>query len=1144
MKIPKLLPVELNPHGGIASRAEARRRNRQQVEAWARETIAKCSPELSSDAHALVVTEKTVADLVTALSARRTAIEMRRARTVLTNILRHGIEKYEWTVERFPDPIISLPRPPSPFRPESFARAALLSEMIRRHEQSLELSCDRAIQETETSQLVDKNGRASRRLPPFHDPAELLAARIVFSAIVDGGLLCRSLVRQLPEAMTVALAATETYLWIDFAMPTRNPGERTAYRRWFPDPVTACLMLRWRLQGYAWPAEPVGRIERLLERYLKHLGVSFTFTSDTAADKASEKVCLVTFAGTEDRFLDTRPRFRQTSPIEFLLDAAETRLRTLVPGVLVDFASSLNAGTSLPPSVWWRSILDQRLANEPEKNVAQNQIVDSGILEEVESWPDSTQWQPTLGRLSVQGALARELHQCFGKNKNYVRPAQALAALDRFEERARGEVGPLLHALSRWARWCLTARQVGKGNLRARSIKRYLISIGTRLIEQGGNLQPRHMSADEFLKLYDQVAGSIHSAKERTYARDRIVEFHQYLMASFDAPPLEWDRQVIERDKRSLPDANILSESEFKRIVQILESWVDDERLQEMLVLVTTVAFRLGLRRDEIAGLELASLQGASESGATPRTVRPQLWVHTTSLSSVKSTSSTRRLPLALLLQEEELERLFAWAARRHREEGTSDHPHALLFCDPGQAREKIGDKGVFKLITAALRFATGDLSLRFHHLRHSFVTLLIARLLGVFIGCAGESGLPRSWRATDTLEGGRLLKRLLRAEYPVRQAVYLVSALAGHLDPQETTQTYSHGLDWILGRYLAYDTRRVSLKVVATLEGRSYGAVAVHRQRRGATKRLVSMEDVRRTLCRLITEARGAEPQIFVSPPPVDPIGSSEYARNRPPPRDLMDLTLDEAYALALSSKRGLSQVARAQLFDLPAAVVSRFMSTAAKLANSPTATRHATGRRSRFLRHQKKPRRLPNTRQRPEVSGLGPALPRTFGERRESRQVFRALLDASRDKPTQVIELLKTYTQCVSRTDSELLVTSEPDAVNLRALLALLGIGAGRIRIHILAWPRTDDMVGEVQKRVSEIFGIGQNRIDVPNLLPQTRSRPDFGRLAVTVKEHDSIRRASSRRQHTPHAASGWKTACFYALVALQTASEDRAS
>jgi len=1134
----KQKPLAPNPHGGIAKRAEERQRNRRLVEDWARMIIGRHAPELLSDTQNLLVTSKTVDTLVTILAARRSFEEISLGRSVLTSILRRGAEELGWDVKGFPDPIINIPRPPSPFRAESFARAAVVAEIMRRHEELLELPLELAQQGYPQSKPEMTDGKSNHRSGTLtiKTPEELLASRILFCAIASGGLLCRPLVTRLPEAMNTAMTADKEYIWIDFELPAETPDDRPACRRWFPDPVTSCLMLHWRLQGYTWPAGSHGQINRLIDLYLKHLGVSIKLISKEPSDQVAEKLCTVSFSGVDERVFNTHPHFRQSSTFEFLLDAAETRLRTKVPGVLVDFAVSLRAGTSLPSKTWWRTLLNQPLAIMPV--ASELETAGTHILDVVESWPHREYWNNHPGQLSTQRALARELQQCFGTGRNYLRPAQAVAALNAFDQRVQGDICPLLFALYSWARWCLTERRIGKGTLRARSVKRYISSIGIHLIELGGHLNPAKMSAEDFLELYDQVLTSIHSAKERTFAYDRLTEFHRFLQAAFDTPPLNWDEQTFERDGRSSPDANLITEAEFMLLIKVLDSWIEDERTREMLVLIMTIAYRLGLRRDEIAGLELSSVQGMSERGNAPRTSRPQLWVHTTSLSSVKGTASVRRIPLALLMHEKELARFFAWIDRRKREDGKSDEPNGLLFCQVGRPHEKLEDKGTFSLITAALRFVTGDPSMRFHHLRHSFITLLIGRLLSVSILAPTEALLPASWRGSDVLESNRLLKRFLRTEYPVRQMIYLVSAFAGHLDPQETTQTYCHCQDWLLGRHLAFDEQKLSLKLIAYLDGRTYTAVAAERSRKSSG--LPGIEDVRRTLGRLIAKAQAAQPSIFIASPATTTLNMENSESWRPSRRDLLDFTLDEAYALTLTGMRTMPPAARAQLFDIPKSIITRFMRNAKSLADTRTATRNARGRRGRFLRYQGKSRKTPDPKQRPEISGLGVALPHESNERREAREVFRSLLVAYREKPELTRDLLNTFKNSVSRTDSELTISTEMDAKNLKSLFEVAGIGVGRIGVHVLSWPRFIKPGTDVHNYLADLFGIARKRVTVPNPLPHTKSASDFGRITISIAERTAGRSKLYGRRSAAKAASGWKIACFYATVVMNTASE----
>ncbi|MGH8372853.1 MAG: hypothetical protein ACRETO_08980, partial [Gammaproteobacteria bacterium] len=325
----------INPLGGIASRKRNRARRRETAHNRARAILLHEAPELLAATPDLIISAEKIDRLVSALSANKGGIdEVRWAHSVLTNILLEGSNTLGWKVEQFPPQIINAPRPPSVFRPETFSRTGILSEIIRRHNQVLE---DKRMLDSFRIGVEWRDDKNKKRVrsPQELTVLEFQAAQLLFSAIVFGGLLSRDLVSNFFTSIETHLSTFEDLVWVDYELKPDFPEDRQAFRRWFPDPATICLLLNWRINGCSLPQKSPSTIKRLLTRYLECLGVFFIKDTARRRNDDSESVTSVHFTGIDSRLLGSYQSFRQASPMEFLLDAAETRLHTLVPTVLV-----------------------------------------------------------------------------------------------------------------------------------------------------------------------------------------------------------------------------------------------------------------------------------------------------------------------------------------------------------------------------------------------------------------------------------------------------------------------------------------------------------------------------------------------------------------------------------------------------------------------------------------------------------------------------------------------------------------------------------------------------------------------------------------------------------------------------------------
>tara|TARA_Y100001968_G_C18918146_1_gene508485 strand:+ start:203 stop:547 length:345 start_codon:yes stop_codon:yes gene_type:complete len=78
----------------------------------------------------------------------------------------------------------------------------------------------------------------------------------------------------------------------------------------------------------------------------------------------------------------------------------------------------------------------------------------------------------------------------------------------------------------------------------------------------------------------------------------------------------------------------------------------------------------------------------------------------------------------------EEREFLIDWVQERRNQTMTRTADKQLLFCRDGEGSSLLEDSMLFRPIQIALKTVSGDKSLRYHHLRHSFISFTLLRLL------------------------------------------------------------------------------------------------------------------------------------------------------------------------------------------------------------------------------------------------------------------------------------------------------------------------------------------------------------------------------------------------------------------------------
>lgn len=1101
---------------GVAKRKANRTRTRERAREQTMKLVAKLCPAWITKGSSLRVSEHDLTRVLAKLDEEfETADQLRLARRVVSELLRRGAKDYGWFVPALPPPIIRIPRPSSPFEPFLFRNAHALSAIFAKHQ--------RALEKPEPQHRLDASYRAGQ---------------ILFSAIVSGALLCEPLIEQLPNQIAGRLNIHDDCFWFDFQLNQEAGHTRPAYRRWLPDPVTACLVLRWRLDGQTWPAEPA---EELLVKYLKKLGVEFNF-AQIAVKKvrpesaSSSRGIWFSIDDPGSPLMPKRVRVQERTILGFLIAAAQTRAREWVPATLVDFAASIRAGTSLPPGAWWRTIIDKSLAPltppDSEDGAVKRDAVRVGSSEPehqrlIEAMRGDDQWK-----------LFGELRRCLQTKGKRLEPGKALRRLECFKEEHGTKLSHILQVLTAWAAWCIDDRTLGNGRIKVKSARRYLDAVGRGLMAVASELDLMTLLPEDFIALYDSaLKAGARSYKQRGYMRDRLQELHTFMRIVYDVPAISWGDSDID-SQWSFPDANLVTEAEFGRLLHALQD-AESERDKDLRTLIAVLGFRLGLRRDEIAGLQFDSIQGVLSPETGEMVLRPLLWVHVTEWSDIKRNSSARRLPLALLLSRDELVLLRRWLARRFRECSGRFGPTAPLVTTTAGTMEKIGD-GPFRVVTEAIHKIAGDLGLRFHHLRHSFITLLNARTLAV-ADPADRYDLPSSWKSeAENLNSATLLKALFRFEQAPRHAIYQTAALAGHLDPQETLQSYNHGFDWLLERYMSRAEIPITLGLLATLQGLSYSAAGVERLRKRSRGELAAKPPLRQFgLTDLISVRTELLSLVKEKGWVVQPPAHREYVHAKLPwikhDSGLLKLRLDDVYALALSGTKPLTEARRASLFELTPEEATRFLAAAARRASAISAMHDERRRSPKYLAGRNSTMTTLNTRKRPEIAGIGPSLPTVRSELREARYVFDQLRQEFIIDHLQTMEALTAFITCSNRNNAELTSSNDHILEAVAALTKLAGIERHRIRLEILSWPKCDDVGDIIINRLANLFDITAQAVRYRENANTTKQRCTYGRISVWVLEPSSRVHAHLATERRPRAGFGWKVACYYAICII---------
>jgi len=600
----------------------------------------------------------------------------------------------------------------------------------------------------------------------------------------------------------------------------RGDGDADVFlrRRWFADPITSILICRWISAPHTL-AKKIPKEDHwfaCVSRFLKLAGVEPDKVVSSSA----------------------------------LLEMAETSLSLRIPPFLAAYATRDVISASVPEPVWARLCSGYHNQINTEKRQ-----VPSESTSEHDRKPRSGNMQISDEEIAApaeQLVYLRQIRRVFYKNGR-ARTDRTGIRRDIQQIIDSVQPAPVVRLMGLWSIRLLAEH----GGTKASSVRRYLSAIGCYLTSLCPSKEFLGLEPDEFRELYEQVIELIESEKEKSYALGVLGRFHSFLVN-------EWNFQDINRSYFSVKkgpsecgvDANLVTCAEFDRIkIALGISNPNRSSMSTAALLIAILGFRCGLRRNEILYLRNSDLYGNT---IVELVLKPH------SLRGLKSLRSRRRLVLNHLLQPDEFNLLIEWWNQR-----LDYGDDALLFAPIYRQDRPFTEEEVFTPITRAMRQVTGDETLRFHHLRHSFATWMLLRLAGDSRGLRSKAPFLDHPEFDDE-RIAQLRAELLENEPLGRKSAYAVAALCGHSNPGTTFSSYVHLCDWLLGQELNRDSSLPDIDVAVASELTGIPAATIYRHL--AAKSGAAWQSLSWVVCRRVGLSKYDVPTVD-SPDTITPV-------------------------------------------------------------------------------------------------------------------------------------------------------------------------------------------------------------------------------------------------------------------------------
>lgn len=591
---------------------------------------------------------------------------------------------------------------------------------------------------------LTRAGRAERKLSGVQNLAEVIVSSALF-----GGLVQKDRLQALPELLRDHAFKVSGGLLLDVP----EQAQELPWR-WLPDDLTAALISRTTSKV------------RTDSKTLRH-AVSQLLTE-----------------------LD--PAIHAHDPYAYLSELASAYTRWRMPGFIAAAITGDIAQQPLPSTALIRLIRDVRLAlpkpvakeaNEAE-TAASIRIGRQGPREvglalntAIRKLITELEHLEARGQNRSQQALKRRLHSGLGRIVREAEPSTpAIATL---------VAAWTMELASKGTRW--------KSRIAFGTVTEYFYTVSVPLIECASDTDFLNLSGSEFETIYLQVL-NYREGKQRSYLAARLIEFHNFLVREWAVDSLDWGLLAAEAGLQNTitpVDANLLTPTEYRYALKLLQSdpGVDARtRLQCSALLV--LGYRFGPRIGDLLRLRYDDLQIWDEGQ------RAVLQIETNIYGSPKSAAGVRQIPLLGAFTPEELKTLEKLLA--HFDEFIRPQfPVAGLFVNPDDPRAPVERRFLLDRVHLAMRTASGDPSLHFHHLRHGFGTRLAACLWGDLAQSRPAKAVIRA--LSDGLPDGESVRRLLTGhEHASDGMMQVFPALLGHAQVGTSLHHYVHLIEFL----------------------------------------------------------------------------------------------------------------------------------------------------------------------------------------------------------------------------------------------------------------------------------------------------------------------------------------------------------
>lgn len=344
----------------------------------------------------------------------------------------------------------------------------------------------------------------------------------------------------------------------------------------------------------------------------------------------------------------------------------------------------------------------------------------------------------------------------------------------------------------------------GRKSLKNTSIFRYMSSVAHPWVSLTADLDISLLDRSDYEELYREIL-SLRPQESKAYDAGRLSQFHQLMRQQFNAPNAKIDYV----NNQDICAAKLIGPSLFSALIQTVNSAaIMNQADKSTLTLIYTLAYRTGMRREEIMGIQLRDIEAVTLENT--QVVSFSILVRANRISSIKSTSAFRRILLSALLKPDELALMQKhWYKQRRLKQDQQSSPLFTL----SNSNSPVPGHVAYSVLKQAFNVIMGQHSYTFHSFRHTALSNLAVVL-------QGNTELIEYLTDYSSDDVERIQTGLLGSITNGSDRWHALAQLAGHITPQQTFQSYVHFAHLQAGWQLYNSNDNISFKAIEQLTG------------------------------------------------------------------------------------------------------------------------------------------------------------------------------------------------------------------------------------------------------------------------------------------------------------------------------------